>query len=196
MSKRFNSQHEIDTFLKEPRLAMLIYPGSRPAPTGVPVWFDWDGKMVRMFTGRTSPKVRQLTNNPNISVLVTNRVGEPEGWVAFDGKVAIKDFSAADWSIFLNRVAPRYWDLTDPAYAKEIEGWRAVPEAFVTLELEPEVVRSGAQLYRLNECYKKIPYIDSDGSLLVVLHDWCGELIFYYYKYLSKRLFSQHAIYI
>ena len=144
MSKRFNSQHKIDTFLKEPRLAMLIYPGSRPAPTGVPVWFDWDGKMVRMFTGRTSPKVRQLTNNPNVSVLVTNRVGEPEGWVAFDGKVAIKDFSAADWSIFLNRVAPRYWDLTDPAFAKEIEGWRAVPEAFVMLELEPEVVRSGA----------------------------------------------------
>ena len=100
--------------------------------------------MVRMFTGRTSPKVRQLTNNPNISVLVTNRVGEPEGWVAFDGKVAIKDFSAADWPIFLNRVAPRYWDLTDPAFAKEIEGWRAVPGAFVMLELEPEAVRSGA----------------------------------------------------
>ena len=143
-SEIFNSQHEIDTFLKEPRLAMLIYPGSRPAPTGVPVWFDWDGKMVRIFTSRTSPKVRQLTKNPNISVLVTNRVGEPEGWVAFDGKVAIKDFSAADWSNFLNRVAPRYWDLTDPAYAKQIEGWQAVPEAFVTLELEPEVVRSGA----------------------------------------------------
>ena len=61
MSKRFNSQHEIDTFLKEPRLAMLIYPGSRPAPTGGPVWVDWDGKIVRIFTSRTSPKVRQLT---------------------------------------------------------------------------------------------------------------------------------------
>ena len=91
MSKRFNSQHEIDTFLKEPRLAMLIYSGSRPAPTGVPVWFDWDGKMVRIFTSRSSPKVRQLTKNPNISVLVTNRVGEPEGCVAFNGKVTIKD---------------------------------------------------------------------------------------------------------
>ncbi len=144
MSKRFSSQQEIDTFLEEPRLAMLIYRGSRPAPTGVPVWFDWGGKSVQMFAGRTSPKVLQLSKDPNISVLVTNRVGEPEGWVAFDGQVVVSDFSSEDWSALLDRVAPRYWDLTDPACAKEIEGWHSVPEAFVSLELIPEVIRSGA----------------------------------------------------
>jgi nitroimidazol reductase NimA-like FMN-containing flavoprotein (pyridoxamine 5'-phosphate oxidase superfamily) len=144
MSKRFKNQQEMDTFLSEPRLAMLMYNGSRPAPTGVPVWFDWDGKTVRMFAGRTSPKVQRLTKDPNISVLVTNRIGEPEGWVAFDGKVAIGDFSADDWSALLDRVAPRYWDLSDPAYAKKIEDWHSVPVAFVSLELVPKVIRSGA----------------------------------------------------
>ena len=69
MAKRFHTQTEMDAFLEVPRLAMLIYPGSRSSPTGVPVWFDWDGEIVRMFAGRRSPKVSQLTNNPNISVI-------------------------------------------------------------------------------------------------------------------------------
>lgn len=128
----------------ETRLAMLMYHGSRPAPTGVPVWFDWNGKAVQMFSSRTSPKVQQLIQDPNVSVLVTNRVGEPEGWVAFDGKVVIRDFSQDNWSALLDSVAPRYWDLSEPAYEKEIEGWHSAPEAFVSLELVPEVIRSGA----------------------------------------------------
>ena len=144
MSKRFKNQQEIDAFLEEPRLAMLMYNGSRPAPTGVPVWFDWDGEIVRMFAGRTSPKVQQLTNDPNVSVLVTNRVGEPEGWVAFDGEVSVSDFTAEDWVTLIDRVAPRYWDLSDAAYGKEIENWKTVPDAFVSLELQPATIRSGA----------------------------------------------------
>lgn len=144
MAKRFETQLEIDTWLVEPRLAILMYRGSRPGPTGVPVWFDWDGNVLRMFAGRTSPKVKQVTADPNVSVLVTNRVGEPEGWVAFDGQVTISDFEPDVWTALLDRVAPRYWDLSNPQYAQEIEGWRAVPEAFVSLELVPEKIRSGA----------------------------------------------------
>ena len=52
MSNRFESQHEIDTFLKTTPCNYLPW---LKAPTGVPVWFDWDGKMVRMFTSLTSP---------------------------------------------------------------------------------------------------------------------------------------------
>ena len=74
MAKRFESQKEIDAFLEEPRLAMLVYRGARPAPTAVPVWFDWDGETVRLFAGRNSPKVKHLSNDPNVSVLITNRV--------------------------------------------------------------------------------------------------------------------------
>ena len=144
MVKRFNSQQEMDTFLETPRLAMLLYNGPRPSPTGVPVWFDWDGSTVRMFAGRGSPKVARLTEDPNVSVLVTNQVGEPEAWVAFDGKVTVSDFEPEDWRALIDRVAPRYWDLSDPGYGSEIEGWRAAPEAFVSLMLKPGAIRSGA----------------------------------------------------
>ena len=144
MSKGSKTQQEIDAFIEAPRLAILMYQGSRPAPTGVPVWFDWNGKVVRMFAGRTSPKVQALIKNPNISVLVTNSIGEPEGWVAFDGKVIINDFTQQSWSALLDQVAPRYWDLSEPTYAKEIESWHEIPSSFVSLQLTPENIRSGS----------------------------------------------------
>ena len=144
MAKRFESQQEIDAFLEEPRLAMLVYRGARPAPTAVPVWFEWDGETVRMFAGRNSPKVKHLSNDPNVSVLITNRVGEPEGWVAFDGRVQVTDFDPDEWVKLIDRVAPRYWDLSEAAYANEIEGWRMSPEAFVSLSFVPDTIRSGA----------------------------------------------------
>ena len=144
MAKRFNNQQEIDNFLEEPRLAILIYQGSRPASVGVPVWFDWNGQVVQMFAARNSPKVKHLLNDPNISIVVTNKVGEPEAWVAFDGKVVVSDFDPDEWSALLDRTAPRYWDLSEPAYGEQIEGWRGAPEAFVSLTLLPEQIRSGA----------------------------------------------------
>ncbi len=144
MARKFKTQDEINAFLETPRLAMLLYNGPRPAPTGVPVWFDWDGKRFRMFAGRTSPKVARLQADPNVSVLITNQVGEPEAWVAFDGEVTISDFEVAEWQTLVDRVAPRYWDLSDEGYANEIKGWRASPESFVSLELKNMTIRSGA----------------------------------------------------
>ncbi len=55
MSKRFKSLEKQNEFLSEPRLAVLMYSGTRLSPTGVPVWFEWDGDQLQMFAGRTSP---------------------------------------------------------------------------------------------------------------------------------------------
>ena len=143
MAKRFETQQEIDSFLKEPRLAILIYQGKRPSPTGIPVWFDRDGQALRMFTGADSAKIKYLRENPNASVLVTNHVGEPEGWVAFDGTIEISDFGAEDWQQLIDRVAPRYWDLNREPYGEEIKNWRALPQMFSSLTMIPDRIRSG-----------------------------------------------------
>ena len=97
-----------------------------------------------MFAGRNSPKVTHLTTNPNASVLITNQVGEPEGWVAFDGKIHISDFNAGDWVGLLDRIAPKYWDLSNAAHAQTLADWREAPEAMVSLEMTPDRIRSGA----------------------------------------------------
>lgn len=108
MVNRFNSEYERELFLQEPRVASLMYWGTQPAPIGVPVWFEWDGKTVRMFAFRTTPKIKHMKKNPHISLLAHNRTGEPEGWVAFDGVVRISDISANEWGQFLDRIIPNY----------------------------------------------------------------------------------------
>lgn len=144
MSKRFPTEADINEFLATPRLAILMYQRSVTAPTGVPVWFDWDGATLRLFSGRSSPKVQRLQESPTASVLVTNHVGEPEGWVAFDGEIVVSEFERSDWESLIDRVAPRYWDLSDEGYADEIAGWRSSPESFAALTMTPERIRSGA----------------------------------------------------
>ena len=51
----------MDDFLaKRSRIAMLSSLRRDGRPLTVPVWFDWDGSVVRMFAGATSPKVTRL----------------------------------------------------------------------------------------------------------------------------------------
>ena len=144
MSKRFSTSEARDAFLQEPRLAILMYQGKRLSPTGIPVWFDWDGQALRMFAEPDSTKIKHLRENPNGSVLVTNHVGEPEGWVAFDGTIEISDFGAEDWQQLIDRVAPRYWDLNREPYGEVIKNWRASPQMFSSLTMIPDRIRSGA----------------------------------------------------
>jgi len=107
---------------------------------GVPVWFDWDGKVVKMFAGDYTPKVRRLRRDPRASVLVTNRIDESERWVAFDGLVSISDTGGFELA---ERLAPRYWDLEDPARRETFELWRSARDAFCLLTLDPTRIRTG-----------------------------------------------------
>ena len=77
-----------EEFLATPRLGILLTNRREGTPMGVPVWFEWDGEVVRMFAGNFTTKIKRLRRDPRASLLVTNRIEEPECWVAFDGEVA------------------------------------------------------------------------------------------------------------
>ena len=97
-----------------------------------------------MFAGASSAKIKYLRENPNASVLVTNHVGEPEGWVAFDGRIEIAEFTTEDRQQLIDRVAPKYWDLNQQVHAEEIKNWRASPQMFTSLTMIPDNIRSVA----------------------------------------------------
>jgi len=130
---------ERDAFLAETRLGILATLRDDGSPVAVPVWFDWDGAAVRVFTSVLSQKVRRLEREPRASLLVVNRVGEPEAWVAFDGEVTITQEGAFELA---ERLARRYWDLTDPEHNAELERWRAAARALRVLALIPARIRS------------------------------------------------------
>ena len=133
------TEDEREAFLSETRLGMLTMLNEQSEPLAVPVWFEWDGSAVRMFSFKRAPKVRRLRANPRASLLVVNHIGESEAWVAFDGDVAISDAGAM---ALAERLAPQYWDLHDAGHAKELADWRQHASRFCRLTLTPLRIRT------------------------------------------------------
>ena len=99
-----NTAEARDRFLERTRFGILTTNRKEGTPIAVPVWFEWDREVVRMFAVRTSPKVKRLRNDPRASLLVTNHLDEGESWVAFDGVVEIADTGGFELA---ERLTPR-----------------------------------------------------------------------------------------
>lgn len=141
MAKRFKTDQERDAFLSEPRLAILMTNRTANAPMGVPVWFEWNGSTVEIFAGKGTPKLARIEKDPNISVLVTNHIGEREAWVAFDGPAVVCHDGVG---ALVQRLAEHYWDLTQPDLQAVLDQWLAAEDQLVRISLTPSQIRSGA----------------------------------------------------
>ena len=141
MPANFQSDEERDAFLAEPRLAILMTNRADNAPIGVPVWFEWSGSEVQMFAAKGTAKLRRIENDPRVSILVTNHIGEAEVWVAFDGVAEVQEGGCAE---LISRMGPRYWDLSDPKLKETLDQWMQAEEALVRITVKPTRIRSGA----------------------------------------------------
>ncbi len=126
---------EVDSFLRETRIAKLAYLQAPGAPTSVPVWFEWDGTVARVFTSRNSPKVRRITADPRVALSVEEPVGVHERWVTIEGVVTVSEEGVAG---LISRLANRYYP---PERAAEVvDVW---PAGSVVLTITPERIRNG-----------------------------------------------------
>lgn len=133
------SPAHLETFLRETRIAKLAYLHADGTPTIVPIWFEWDGGVARMFTSRTSRKARRLAEEPRVALSVEEPVGVRERWVTIEGTCAISDEGTV---ALIERLARRYYE---PAKAEEtIREWTADPSVWVTLTITPTRVRSSS----------------------------------------------------
>jgi hypothetical protein len=123
--------------LARPLFAFLtVAPRGDRWPAPRPVWFELTGDgLLQMFSLPESPKVERLREQPRASVVVAAPPGEPEHWVAVEGRVTLHDDGGADLAA---RLAGRYWDTVDPALRKLLEEWRT--GGVVRIVLHPEVV--------------------------------------------------------
>jgi len=135
------SDADREAFLAVNRYGILSTLRRDGSPIAIPVWFDWDGRSVKMFTYAGSPKLHRLANDARASVLVTNHVNEKEKWVAFDGTVAVGDEGGFELA---ERLAQRYWDLNEPGRAAALQNWRAMESELRLLEMVPDRVRTSA----------------------------------------------------
>lgn len=133
------TEEQREAFLAKTRLGMLSTIAADGAPVTVPVWFEWDGEVARIFSGVDSGKVRRIARDARASLTVTNSIGEPEGWVAFDGPITVSDDGAIELA---ERLAPLYWDMRRPELRAEVDGWRKNAASLRLLELRPSAIRS------------------------------------------------------
>ena len=140
MGNPFRNEAHRDEFLAKPRLAILITNDAPGAPIGVPVWFEWTGTKVQMFAGKETPKIDRIKRDARASVLVTNAVGEPEAWVAFDGLIDLNDDGGIELA---TRLADQYWNMDDERLRRVLTSWQQAPDEFCLLTLRPEKIRTG-----------------------------------------------------
>jgi len=132
----------IEKFLAKTRYGYLTTLRRDGSPLTVPVWFEWDGEVVRVFTGKDSTKVKRIRHDPRVTLLVTNHLDEHEAWVAFDGPATIELEGAV---ALAERLAHQYWDLSDPEHKATLEGWREQADTLCVIALRPEKVRTSAE---------------------------------------------------
>ena len=129
----------VEALLAETRLGILTTLRSHALPISVPVWFEWAGGRARCFSSVTSAKIARLRSDARASLLVVRDAGEPEGWVALDGEVAVREEGALELA---ERLAARYWDLNDAEHQTTVERWRSQSRQLRLLELTPTEIRS------------------------------------------------------
>ena len=126
-----------EAFLAKPRYAVITTLTGQGRPVSVPVWYEWDGSTMAMFTTPGTGKVTRLTANPFASVLVMTNLDESEAWVSMDGKVEILDQGGDELA---QRLTLHYWDMNDPARATAAASWKQTH--IVQLKFTPDKIRT------------------------------------------------------
>ena len=125
-----------DAFLREARIATLVTLNEDGSPNALPLWYDWDGERLRMFSMSGTGKLRRLARDPRACVSVADPVGALEAWVTVEGAVEMKQEGGRDLAL---RLAERYYE---PERAERtIRSWSRL-EGWVLLELTPTRIRT------------------------------------------------------
>jgi len=128
-----------EKFLEKTRHGYLTTLTNDGSPRTVPVWFNWDGLTIRIFSGTDAYKTRCIKKNPRVSLLVASDLAEHEAWVAFDGSASIQMKGGYELA---EQLAHKYWDLSDTHKKATVDSWKASAEYLCVIEITPERIRT------------------------------------------------------
>ncbi|MXY45607.1 MAG: PPOX class F420-dependent oxidoreductase [Chloroflexi bacterium] len=89
------TQEQIHEYLKLPMIADLATVNPDGSPHVAPVWFRWDGDVVKVFTQTTAVKVRNIRNDARVSMAVSKQ-DAPYGYVIVSGTGEISNEGIPD----------------------------------------------------------------------------------------------------
>jgi PPOX class probable F420-dependent enzyme len=133
------SREQIDDVLRQPRIGLLGTLNKDGSPNSMPLWYEWDGEKIRMFTFANAGKLRRLKNDPRACLTVADGVDVPGNWVSVEGNVEILSAGGRELAC---RLAVDYYE---PEQAKNaIEVWSDAD--LILLELNPTRIRAWSRV--------------------------------------------------
>jgi PPOX class probable F420-dependent enzyme len=99
------TQEQRDVFLREIRIAKLATLTEDGSPTTRPIWYEWTGEQVLMFSARETRKIENIRRDPRVAVTVEEPVGRPEAWVTIEGRAEVEHEGGFELA---SRLAPLY----------------------------------------------------------------------------------------
>ena len=129
----------VSNFLAEPHLARLATCNPKTLqPHVVPVWYEWDGESIWISSFRSTRKVREIEQNPRVS-LVIDAPGEDglAPGVVFEGTAEL----ITDPALGVERGTQIYTRYLGPlgVLAPEPQSWLHDPEHLL-IRLDPQRV--------------------------------------------------------
>ena len=130
------NQEQLESFLKQPLVAVIGTVDRAGRPRSAPIWFHWENGEAYMFTGRRTLKWRNLLAVPHASLCVDK--GEPPyASVVMDGPVQEADQPLYD--LVLSMALGHYGEEKGRAFA---ENYRNQPPGVVAFMLVPRHIVS------------------------------------------------------
>ena len=127
---------ERDSFLREVRIGTLCTLNGDGSPNALPLWYEWDGTKIRMFSSPDVGKVRRLRQDPRACLNVADPVGAIEAWVTVEGTVEVLDQGGKELAL---QLAAIYYE--GDRQEETLASWGQVDD-WVLLELTPTRIRS------------------------------------------------------
>ena len=127
---------ERDTFLRKTRIGTLCTLNRDGSPNAMPLWYEWDGEKIRMFSSPDTGKVRRLSKDTRACLSVEDPVGAMEAYVTVEGNVEILDEGGKALAL---KLAGIYYE--GERREKTLASW-SKEEDWVLLELTPTQIRS------------------------------------------------------
>ena len=130
------SQEHLESFLKQPLVAVIGTVDRAGRPRSAPIWFHWEDGAAYMFTSRRTLKWRNLQAVPHASLCVDKRE-PPYSSVIMDGPVEEVDRPMYD--LVLSMALRYYGEEKGRAFA---EGYREHRPGVVAFRLSPRHIAS------------------------------------------------------
>jgi PPOX class probable F420-dependent enzyme len=136
------SKAECDAFLKETRIGTLCTLNEDGSPNALPIWYDWDGEKIRMFSNHDTGKIRRLEKDSRACLSVADPVGSKESWVTVEGTVELLEEGGKELALSRAKLYydPGVYPDTERS-SKNIAHWEQSDD-FVLVVLTPTRIRS------------------------------------------------------